>query len=77
MTHKAFVLFCDNEHGTGDVVFPDLPNLRGFEVGQYFSLERTAAEVRREAKKIGWGRVNGCDYCPNCMEGMLGNGGDR
>jgi hypothetical protein len=26
--------------------------------------------LRKAAKAVGWGRVNGGDYCPGCMESM-------
>lgn len=70
MIRKLNLIFCDNDHGSGDVTFPDLYKLDGFEIGQEAIKELPLAEVRREAKKQGWGRVNGGDYCPSCMEGM-------
>lgn len=70
MIHKFNILFCENEHGTGDVVFPDLTTLGGFEFSQEAGKGLSVSDVRREAKKQGWGRVNGGDYCPTCMESM-------
>ena len=70
MILKAQLLFCDNEHGTGDVVFPDLTQLEGFEIQQYFIGGNDVRSVRRAAKAQGWGRVNGADYCPGCMASM-------
>lgn len=70
MILKFHLLCCENEHGTGDVVFPDLTTLDGFEVAQEASKSLTPADVRREAKKLGWGRVHGADYCPACMESL-------
>jgi hypothetical protein len=67
---KAHLLFCDNEHGTGDVVFPDLTRLAGFEIQQAFIEGNNVRSVRKAAKAQGWGRVNGGDYCPDCMESM-------
>lgn len=67
MTRKAIILFCDNEHGTGDVSFPDLTMLDGFEFQQVLINGNTVGAVRRAAKAEGWGRVNGGDYCPGCM----------
>jgi hypothetical protein len=26
--------------------------------------------LRKAAQQAGWGRVNGGDYCPGCMESM-------
>jgi hypothetical protein len=31
---------------------------------------RPLAVLRKDAKAEGWGRVNGGDYCPGCMESM-------
>lgn len=70
MNLKFHLLCCDNEHGTGDVVFPDLTQLAGYEIAQEASKGMTPADVRREAKNLGWGRVNGADFCPACMESM-------
>ena len=68
MIYKTLILFCDNEHGTGDVTFPDLDSLDSFETKQSVIKGATTRELRAEAKKAGWGRVNGGDYCPQCME---------
>lgn len=70
MICRAAVLICDNEHGSGDVVFPDLTRLEGFELSQHFAQAWTAAELRRRAKEQGWGRADGVDYCPACLESM-------
>lgn len=70
MTRKAQVIFCDNEHGTGDVCFPDLTALEGFEIQQKLIEGNDVRQVRKEAKAAGWGRVDGCDYCPDCMASM-------
>lgn len=68
MINKASIMFCDNEHGTGDVCFPDIDRMDYFDIKQVFIKSNTSKELRREAKKAGWGRVNGGDYCPACME---------
>lgn len=70
MILKANLLFCENEHGTGDVVFPDMTSLSGFEIQQAFITGNNVRSVRSAAKKLGWGRVNGADYCPACMASM-------
>jgi hypothetical protein len=70
MIRKALVIFCDNEHGTGDVCFPDLTLLEGFEIQQKLIDGNTVRSVRKAAKAAGWGRVNGVDYCPQCMVSM-------
>lgn len=68
MTRKAIIIFCDNEHGTGDVCFPDLTTLSGFEFQQALINGNTIGSVRRAAKAAGWSRVDGVDYCPACTE---------
>jgi hypothetical protein len=59
------VLFCDNEHGTGDVIFPE--NFSQ-ELHDDMLQSRTAAQLRKDAKKAGWSRVGGVDYCDSCTE---------
>jgi len=68
MIRNCFMLFCENEHGTGDVVFPDVDSLDAFDTKQAFINTNTKRILRAEAKKAGWGRINGGDYCPACME---------
>jgi hypothetical protein len=67
MIRTIKMIFCDNEHGTGDITFPDLFAERE-ELREEFLEPRTVVELRRAAKKAGWGRINGGDYCPLCME---------
>lgn len=67
MIRKAQVIFCDNEHGTGDVCFPDFTSFDASEIQQALIDGADVRRVRREAKLAGWGRVNGGDYCPGCM----------
>lgn len=59
------VLFCDNEHGTGDVIFPE--NFSQ-ELREDMIQPRTAPQLRKAAKNVGWSRVGGVDYCPSCTE---------
>ena len=70
MIQKCKLLFCDNEHGFGEVTFPKLDDMSTHEIMQELINPRTQGQLRREAKKAGWGRVNGGDYCPACMESM-------
>ena len=60
MIRKAVQIYCANEHGFGDVTFPD---------DGIFDWERwhNAKAIRAAAKKEGWGRILGEDYCPTCM----------
>jgi hypothetical protein len=69
MIRKCQLLFCDNEHGTGDVCFPDVGTMTEDKIHQTF-IQGNISAIRKEAKKEGWGRVNGGDYCPACMESM-------
>jgi hypothetical protein len=70
MHRKCGVIFCENEHGTGDVTFPDLKSMDPYELQQRFIESPTERVTRREARAAGWGRVNKADYCPQCMENM-------
>jgi len=70
MIRKLQVIFCDNEHGTGDVCFPDIGTMNEDQVHQVFIAGNSLGEVRREARAAGWRRVNGGDYCPACFESM-------
>lgn len=68
MIQKCTVLFCDNEHGCGPVTFPDIADMDAYKIEQEFIGTRTARQLRKAAKQAGWGRINGGDYCPACME---------
>ena len=68
MIRKCLFIFCENDHGTGDVCFPDVENLHSYQIVEKDGI--TAGSLRRLAKQAGWGRVNGGDYCPGCMENM-------
>lgn len=68
MIRNLHFIFCENEHGTGDVCFPDVAFLSGFEIKQEIIQGNTIRSLRKAAKQKGWGRVNGGDYCPGCME---------
>ena len=67
MIRKLQILFCDNEHGTGDVCFPDVTHLDVYQIQQECIQGNDTRSLRKAAKKAGWGRVNGGDYCPECM----------
>jgi hypothetical protein len=68
MIRKCQILFCGNEHGIGDVTFPDVDMMDGHSVKQIFLEAHTVGTLRKAAKAEGWGRINGEDYCPACME---------
>jgi hypothetical protein len=69
MTRKCVLLFCANEHGTGDVTFPDVDGMTAGAIKQLFIDDATTGRLlRKQAKAAGWGRINGEDYCPGCME---------
>ena len=61
MIRPAKRIYCDQEHGTGDVAFPDLDAVN------WIDGPATAATLRREARKLGWRRIMGADYCPDCV----------
>jgi len=70
MLRTAKFIVCDNEHGTGDVTFPDLDE-SSFDVKNYlvYPTGTKTADLRRAAKKAGWSVVDGGDYCAMCTEG--------
>lgn len=68
MIRTMKVLFCDNEHGTGDVTFPDLHDVDAPDVIN----SPTFRELRKRARAAGWKQHNGADYCPDCVEWELG-----
>jgi hypothetical protein len=62
MIRSAKVLFCDNEHGLGEVTFPEVNRLDE----QALINPLSVRELRRRAKAEGWTRHNKADYCPSC-----------
>ena len=68
MIRSARIVFCDNEHGQGDMSFPDFHDVEAMR--QIFTEQNlsTVKQLRREASNHGWRRFNGVDYCPSCME---------
>jgi len=64
MIRPMRVLFCDNDHGCGDVIFPDVQSLAPADIIN----APTSAHLRKAARADGWRRVKGCDYCPGCSE---------
>jgi hypothetical protein len=55
MIRRAMQLFCEEEHGFGDVAFPENP-----------TFEMTAVQLRRAARAAGWSRNQNADYCDIC-----------
>lgn len=68
MIRKITVIFCDNDHGNGDVTYPDLATIDQIDAVDLDG--QTVSSVRKMAKEQGWGRVNGADYCPGCMASL-------
>ena len=62
MIRAAKILFCDNEHGFGNVTFPEKERLDD----QLFVEPVSARQLRKQAKEAGWTREGGVDYCPTC-----------
>ncbi len=66
MIRSTKVIFCDEEHGIGDVTFPAFCDLDVVD----FIRTPTVSALRREARKAGWRRIKGSDYCAECVELM-------
>lgn len=66
---RATAIFCDEEHGAGDVYFPEHSDL-----GPRFEPHTFTADVRKRAKAHGWRTILGKDYCPNCVDLMKERG---
>ncbi len=62
MIRTAKVLFCDNEHGFGEVTFPEMSRVDN----QTFIAPISTAQLRKQAKAAGWTRQDGADYCASC-----------
>lgn len=65
MIRSARMIFCDQEHGVSEMTYPSIIDLSETD----FVETRTAAQLRRAAKKAGWSHVHGHDYCELCTEG--------
>lgn len=69
MIRKVNFIVCEEDHGaTSDSVFPNPTSIDVFNLENFADL--TIGAVRRAAKKEGWGRLHGGDYCPYCCERM-------
>ena len=67
MIRTAKFIFCDNEHGAGNVCFPSIMG-DAYELEQHFIRNPTLKQLRKEAKEHGWSRHEGADYCDLCTE---------
>ncbi len=70
MYRRAGLLFCEEEHGCGEVTFPNLNSMDDVELTELFIVGINEAMTRKAAKAAGWTRVNKADYCPGCSEAM-------
>lgn len=70
MIRKATLIFCDNEHGMGDITFPEINDL--VEDFQNFIEQRSAKQLRKDAKIAGWAILKKGDYCPACKADVTG-----
>ena len=61
MIRTAKVIFCDEEHGIGDVSFPDTPV-----VDMEFNF--SSAALWQEARNAGWRKIGGRHLCPTCVD---------
>jgi hypothetical protein len=67
MIRTLKVLFCDNEHGRGDVTLPDLR----YDVEPLDLINaETVPQLRKRARALGWVHHNGADYCPDCAASL-------
>ena len=66
MIRTVKVLYCENEHGTGDVTFPALGELDPMQ-------DVTAVTLRRNARAAGWIRTHNADYCDVCAPTVRGD----
>jgi hypothetical protein len=64
---KCGFLFCENEHGLGEVTFPRIEEMDAEDIRQRLLYPPTEAQTRRDAKKLGWRRIHRADYCPGCV----------
>jgi len=64
MIRTLKVIFCDNDHGCGDVTFPELTEISSGDLIDAPALK----ELRERAHKEGWRRIKGRDLCPDCAE---------
>lgn len=74
MIRTIKVLFCEEEHGAGDVTFPHIMDL---DTKMFIDGAPTTKELRKLAKKHGWTRSGGADYCDQCSASVnddLNNG---
>jgi hypothetical protein len=63
MIRTVKILFCEDDHGSGDITFPDIPDLDA----QSFIQPLGIGALRRAAKAAGWKRIMKADYCPDCV----------
>jgi hypothetical protein len=60
------VLFCDNEHGAGDVTFPSLRS--DIDPDYFVNKAPSLKQLREQARAAGWRYYRGSDYCEQCAE---------
>lgn len=70
MILKLILIACENEHGNGEKIFPNIDAMDAHKICELAQSQLNVADVRRKARAVGWGRVNGGDFCPGCTEGM-------
>ena len=66
MIRTIKVLFCDEDHGTGDRTFPDLMDI---DTRMFIDRQPTTRQLRKLAKAAGWRCEKGADYCETCSAG--------
>jgi hypothetical protein len=70
MVRTTKALFCNEDHGSGDVTFPALIDL----IEMSFIFPPDLRRLRAEAKAAGWKYIKGRDYCEGCVIAMRERG---
>jgi hypothetical protein len=67
---KMSILICDEDHFLAQPVLPDFDTMTNDEIARLAVNPLNINDLRRAAKKAGWRRINGLDYCPGCAASM-------
>lgn len=61
---SIMVIFCDNDHGTGEQTYPDVDRIAASD----FVAPRGRKQLREDAKRAGWTFPRGLAFCPLCSQ---------
>jgi hypothetical protein len=70
MIRTAKLLFCSEDHGSGDQTFPCIADLDT----DSFIRPASTRELRSQARTAGWRCIKGRDFCESCVEAMKERG---